>query len=103
MKTPILNIAVIGAGAAGLTSVQQSLARGYNVTVFEQENELGGIWRSTAGAGKNEFENDIHTTCYKNLMYVCFILTHLKRLFSYFIYAIIYEYAFSTEQMDRIS
>lgn len=43
-KASKLNIAVIGAGVAGLASAKQSLDHGYNVVVFEQEEELGGIW-----------------------------------------------------------
>lgn len=65
-----LNIAVIGAGVAGLASAKQSLARGYNVKVFEQECELGGIWYYTDEIGKNKFGQSIHTSSYKDLKYI---------------------------------
>lgn len=39
-----LNIVVIGAGPAGLVSAKHSIANGHNVTVFEQSEELGGLW-----------------------------------------------------------
>jgi len=44
-----MDIAVIGAGPAGLTSAKQSLQRGHNVTVFERSGNLGGIWNPQGG------------------------------------------------------
>ncbi|KAJ3032242.1 Dimethylaniline monooxygenase [N-oxide-forming] 4, partial [Rhizophlyctis rosea] len=39
-----LEIAVIGAGAAGLVAAKELLAAGFNVTVFEKGSDVGGIW-----------------------------------------------------------
>lgn len=37
--------AVIGAGAAGLVAAQELRAEGHMVTVLEQSNSVGGVWR----------------------------------------------------------
>ncbi len=37
-------IAVIGAGAAGLSAAKYMAAAGFNVTVFELGSEIGGMW-----------------------------------------------------------
>lgn len=39
-----LNIGIIGAGPAGLISAKESTAYGHNVTIYEQNDELGGVW-----------------------------------------------------------
>jgi thioredoxin reductase len=39
-----LSVAVIGAGAAGLAAARELLREGHHVTVFEQGNQVGGIW-----------------------------------------------------------
>ena len=36
--------AVIGAGAAGLVATRELLRENHHVTVFEQNNNVGGIW-----------------------------------------------------------
>ena len=36
--------AVIGAGAAGLVTARELLKEGHQVTVFEQNDTIGGIW-----------------------------------------------------------
>lgn len=38
------NIAVIGAGLSGLVTAKTLLEYGHDVTVFEKENEIGGVW-----------------------------------------------------------
>lgn len=45
-KYPVMNdlqIAVVGSGPAGLTAAHTLAKRGYNVTVFEQKGEAGGM------------------------------------------------------------
>ena len=42
-----LNVAVIGAGAAGLVTAYELLAAGHRVTVFEQSDQVGGLWNYT--------------------------------------------------------
>ncbi|WP_461538549.1 FAD-dependent oxidoreductase [Spongorhabdus nitratireducens] len=39
------NVAVIGAGASGLIAARELLAEGHQVTVFEQREGVGGVWR----------------------------------------------------------
>lgn len=36
--------AVIGAGAAGLVTTRELLREGHQVTTFEQNDNVGGIW-----------------------------------------------------------
>ena len=36
--------AVIGAGAAGLVAARELRSEGHDVTVFEQDSKLGGVW-----------------------------------------------------------
>lgn len=38
-------IAIIGAGASGITSVKQCLDQGLDVVVFERSHHSGGLWR----------------------------------------------------------
>ena len=40
-------VCVIGAGISGLVTAKVFLADGFDVTVFEKEAELGGVWAST--------------------------------------------------------
>ncbi|MEU6480461.1 FAD-dependent oxidoreductase [Streptomyces sp. NPDC047017] len=44
-----MRLAVIGAGAAGLTCVKQALADGHDVVCFEKHPDLGGIWNPASG------------------------------------------------------
>ncbi|TKA62259.1 hypothetical protein B0A55_11467, partial [Friedmanniomyces simplex] len=45
------NIAVIGAGAAGLAAAKYLLAKGFRVTVFERKASPGGVWNTAPGNG----------------------------------------------------
>lgn len=62
-----LNVAIIGAGPGGLFSAKHSLARGHNVTVYEQSDEIGGVWVYTNETGINKYGLNIHTAMYKGL------------------------------------
>ena len=42
-----MNVAVIGAGAAGLAAASELRRRGHEVVVFEQSHEVGGLWNYT--------------------------------------------------------
>ena len=44
---PARSIAVIGAGAAGLVTARELLRAGLRPTVFEADDDVGGIWRYT--------------------------------------------------------
>lgn len=65
-KSP-LNIAVIGAGPSGLVSARHSIDQGHNVTVYEQGDDIGGVWLYTDQVGKNKYGLNIHTAMYKDL------------------------------------
>jgi cation diffusion facilitator CzcD-associated flavoprotein CzcO len=43
--------AVIGAGAAGLVAARELRKEGHEVVVFEQQEQLGGIWLYTDQVG----------------------------------------------------
>lgn len=68
-KTP-LNVAIIGAGASGLTTARHALAYGHDVTVYEQAEELGGVWIYSDEVGKDKYGLNVHTAMYKGLRYV---------------------------------
>lgn len=65
----ILNIAVIGGGAAGLASAKNILEQGHKVVIFEKSGALGGTWWYTDQIGKDEFGVDIHSAIYYTLRY----------------------------------
>lgn len=69
-KSANLNVAVIGSGPSGLVSAKYALAQGFDVTVYEQHYELGGIWAYTDKIGKNRFGVNIHSPMYKYLRFV---------------------------------
>lgn len=66
-KASPLNIAIIGAGASGLASARHAIAQGHDVTVYEQGEELGGIWAYTEQIGTDKYGLKIHTAMYKDL------------------------------------
>ncbi|KAH9391756.1 hypothetical protein TYRP_022604, partial [Tyrophagus putrescentiae] len=41
----MVKIAVIGAGASGMTATKQAIDQGFEVIVFEKTNYTGGLWR----------------------------------------------------------
>lgn len=65
----MMNIAVIGAGPSGLCSAKHSLAHGFNVTVYEQHEKLGGTWNYTEEKGVNRFGVEFHSVAYRDLRY----------------------------------
>lgn len=69
-KPPISNIAIIGAGAAGLTTAKNALSYEYNVDVYEKSGSVGGLWQYTDDIGRDEFGVDIHSPMYRGLRYV---------------------------------
>lgn len=61
-------VVVIGAGASGLCAAKHALAHGYDVTVYEQSNQVGGTWVYTDRIGTDEHGLPIHTSMYKDLV-----------------------------------
>ena len=47
------NIAVIGAGPVGLVALKSLLEEGHDVTVYEQQASIGGLWNYQEESGKN--------------------------------------------------
>ncbi len=41
-------VAIIGAGPGGLAAAKHALEAGFDVTVFEASDDLGGQWHTTA-------------------------------------------------------
>lgn len=69
MEKRKLRIAVIGAGPAGLCCTKHALDYGHDVTVYEQNSEVGGTWIYTDKIGNDEFGIPIHSSIYKGLLY----------------------------------
>lgn len=69
MNDNIKSVAIIGAGPAGLVSGRHLVAKGFCVTIYEQNRELGGTWVYTDDFGKNEHGLNIHTAMYQGLRY----------------------------------
>ncbi|XP_037041724.1 senecionine N-oxygenase-like isoform X2 [Bradysia coprophila] len=66
-QSTALNIAIIGGGPTGLCSARHCIARGYNVTIFEQNEDIGGTWLYTDEVGKDKYGLKIHSAMYKEL------------------------------------
>ena len=65
----ITRVAIIGAGAAGLSAARELLTRksNFSFTVFEGTSQVGGTWFFTDEVGLDKFGNPLHTSMYKNL------------------------------------
>ncbi|XP_037044478.1 senecionine N-oxygenase-like [Bradysia coprophila] len=61
------SIAIIGTGPSGLVTAKYAIEQGFNVTVFEQNDVIGGVWWYTDEIGKNKYGLPIHTSMYKGL------------------------------------
>ncbi|CRK97654.1 CLUMA_CG011039, isoform A [Clunio marinus] len=55
------------AGAAGLCAAKNGKDFGYEVTVFEQTNKIGGTWVYTDNIGKDKNGLDVHSSRYQGL------------------------------------
>lgn len=68
-----LNVAVIGAGAAGLAATRELLREGHHVTAFEQNDNVGGIWdykeecETEDLLGRNPNRRHVHSSMYSSL------------------------------------
>lgn len=70
-----VNVAVIGAGVSGLAGAKHLLAQGYSVTVYEQSEQIGGIWKYTDQTGKDQYGINVHTAMYQGLRYSSHFIT----------------------------
>lgn len=66
-KSAPKNIAIIGTGPAGLVAAKYAIEQGFDVTVFEQNEAIGGVWWYTDEVGNNKYGIPIHTSMYKGL------------------------------------
>ncbi|XP_031638724.1 senecionine N-oxygenase-like [Contarinia nasturtii] len=66
-KPPVLNVAIIGAGTSGLAISRYLLAEKYNVTIYEQSEQFGGIWWYTDKTGKDQYGVGVHSAMYQGL------------------------------------
>ena len=57
------HVGIIGAGASGLYAAKECLKSGHSVTIFEQSNEVGGVWFYTP-------EINVQSSMYEKLWYV---------------------------------
>ncbi|EEW4580517.1 TPA: FAD-dependent oxidoreductase, partial [Escherichia coli O146] len=44
-----MNIAIIGAGPAGIISARNAIKAGHSVVLFEKNTRIGGIWTPWSG------------------------------------------------------
>lgn len=63
-----MRIGVIGAGAAGLAAIKNSIDFGCEVIAFEQSETIGGTWVYSDRVGKDEHGLDVHSSMYKDLV-----------------------------------
>nr|BDH72886.1 marasmin synthase 2 [Tulbaghia violacea] len=66
------NVAVIGAGAAGLCAALELRGEGHNVVVYERENQIGGTWAYTPETESDPIGLDpkrkvVHSSVYASL------------------------------------
>lgn len=62
-----MKICIVGAGAAGLAALRQSLAQGHECVAFEQSDRIGGTWNYTDRTHFDEFGLPIHSSMYQGL------------------------------------
>lgn len=70
-----IKVCVIGAGAAGLCAVKHLAANTiFEITAYEQTNDIGGTWVYKEQVGLDENGLPIHSSMYQNLRFdvVCF-------------------------------
>ena len=60
-------VAVIGAGAAGLVTAVELRAAGHDVVVFEQSDEVGGVWVYDEAPGRTMYDS-LRTNLPRDLM-----------------------------------
>lgn len=65
-----MRVAIIGAGVAGLASARRCLENDFEPIIYERSKGVGGTWVYDERTGLDEFGLPIHTSMYKNLMYV---------------------------------
>lgn len=62
----IHKVCVIGAGISGLTTAKTFIEEGYDVTVFEKQSGLGGVWEKSRTYPKLTTQNTRDTYCFSD-------------------------------------
>lgn len=62
-----MKVAIIGAGPAGMVSARHAAAQGFDCTVFEQTDKVGGTWNYTDKTGIDENGLPVHSSMYKGV------------------------------------
>jgi dimethylaniline monooxygenase (N-oxide forming) len=62
----IHKICVIGAGISGLTTAKIFIEEGYDVTIFEKQSGLGGVWEKSRTYPKLTTQNTKDTYCFSD-------------------------------------
>lgn len=62
-----MKIAIIGAGAAGLSAIKHAVNYGFLCDTFEQTDKVGGTWNYTDLVGVDENGLPVHSSMYKGL------------------------------------
>ena len=62
----MLEVAVIGAGSAGIVSARHLLAAGLKCTIFDTQKAIGGAWSSSSSSTRKVMWNGLHTNLSKH-------------------------------------
>ncbi|XP_046997197.1 senecionine N-oxygenase-like [Schistocerca americana] len=62
------DVAVLGAGISGLATARRLNDAGYQVTVFERSDKLGGTWAYTPSTWLDDDGRPVYTSMYENLV-----------------------------------
>lgn len=62
-----MRVAIIGAGAAGLSSARHVAEKGFECDVFEMNDQIGGTWVYTDDVGTDRYGFPVYTAMYKGL------------------------------------
>lgn len=68
MSSSRKTVCVVGAGAAGLCAIKNSIDFGLEVTAFEQSDAIGGTWVYNRDIGTDKHGLQIHSSMYKGLV-----------------------------------
>lgn len=76
-----MKVAVIGAGLSGLVAIKYLKSSAFDVTCFEQSDQIGGTWVYKETTGKDKNGVPVHSAMYKNLKTI--LPTQLMEFFDY--------------------